>query len=408
MQYRKSDSSKKTNRTRRLRLLSLVVGAFIVVIAVLVVMNLAASQADGASTEDQGKEKTESTENAKAQADGEEQAEGDSEGEGDGEEKDEKAPVPVEIAAIEPGTVSAYISSTANLVAEFEVKVLAEVEGRVLTLHVEEGDRVRQGQVLATLVPDDEQISVKKAQLRESNARLAHRRAKDLVEKELISLEEYDKLEIEYGIAQQELAEAEWALSKTSIRAPFRGRLTQRMTQMGQHVQVGDELFQVTDFESLITRIYLPERDVLGLTEGREVRIRLNAAPDVAFAGHIRQISPIVDTATGTIKITVAALEPSDGVRPGSFVTVDIVRETRSDTLLIPREAVLRELQKAHVFVASSDVAEKRAVTLGLEEGDYIEALTGVEAGESVIVAGQGGLKDGSPVKVLDGQESTS
>lgn len=316
--------------------------------------------------------------------------------------------MPVEVAAIEPGSVSAYISSTANLVAEFEVKVLAEVEGRVLTLHVEEGDLVRKGQVLATLVPDDEKISVKKAQLKESNARLAHRRAQDLVEKELISQEEYDKLEIEYSITQQELAEAEWALSKTSIRAPFKGRLTQRMTQMGQHVQVGDELFQVTDFDSLITRIYLPERDVLGLTEGREVRIRLNAAQDVAFAGYIRQISPIVDTATGTIKITVEALEPAAGVRPGSFVTVDIVRETRSDALLIPREAVLRELQKAHVFVASSDVAEKRTVTLGLEEGDYIEALTGVEAGENVIVAGQGGLKDGSPVKVLDGQESTS
>jgi len=406
MQSRKSESSKKTNRTRKLRLLSLVVGAFVVVVGLLVVMNLVATQADGASTENQESDSAALEENAEAGADGEEPAEGEEEGEG--EDKEKKAPVPVEVVAIEPGSVSAYISSTANLVAEFEVKVLAEVGGRVLTLHAEEGDRVRKGQILATLVPDDEQINVKKAQLKESNARLAYERAKDLVAKELISQEEYDKLEIEYRIAEQEMAEAEWALAKTSIRAPFSGQLTQRMTQVGQHVQIGDELFQVTDFDTLITRIYLPERDVLGLTAGREVRIRLNAAQEVAFGGRIRQISPIVDTATGTIKITVEADEHPADVRPGSFITVDIVRETRSDALLVPREAVLRELQKAHVFVASDSVAEKRAVTLGLEEGDFVEALAGVEAGESVIVAGQGGLKDGSPVKVLDAQGSSS
>ena len=405
MQFRKNDSSPKTNRSRRLTFLSLIVGAFIIVVGTLVVLNLGASQADGASTQDQSDDSTESSGDTDAQADDEDQVEGE---ESEGEEKDEKAPVPVEVAAIEPGTVSAYISSTANLVAEFEVRVLAEVEGRVSTLHAEEGDLVRKGQILANLVPADEQISVKKAQLKVSNARLAHERAQDLVDKELISREEYDKLEIDHGIAKQELAEADWALSRTVIRAPFSGRLTQRMTQVGQHVQVGDELFQVTDFDPLITRIYLPERDVLGLTEGREVRIRLNAADEVAFAGRIRQISPVVDTATGTIKITVEASAPPAGVRPGSFVTVDIVRETRADTLLVPREAVLRELQKAHVFVASDNVAEKRAVTLGLEEGDFVEALTGVQAGETVIVAGQGGLKDGSAVKVLDNQASTS
>ena len=72
------------------------------------------------------------------------------------------------------------------------------------------------------------------------------------------------------------------------------------MIQVGQHVQISDELFQVTDFDPLIARIYLPERDIIGLNEGREVRILLNADASVRFTGRIRQISPIVDTATGT------------------------------------------------------------------------------------------------------------
>ncbi|MGB5816519.1 MAG: efflux RND transporter periplasmic adaptor subunit [Thermoanaerobaculia bacterium] len=399
-----SDPSEKSpeSRSRRskLRLLSALIGIVIVAVVGVAVMNMVTSKANGADTETTGAEGKDQTE-AK---DGEEK-----EGDEEGEEENGKAPVPVEVAQIGVGSVSAYISSTANLVAENDVKVLAEAEGRVATLLVEEGDAIRKGQLLATLVQDDKEIRLKKAQLTESNARLAFERAKDLVEKELISQEEFDKLSIDYEIAGQELAESQWAKDRTEIRSPFTGKVTQRMIQVGQHVQISDELFQVTDFDPLIARIYLPERDIIGLNEGREVRILLNADASVRFTGRIRQISPIVDTATGTVKVTVEANgDTPSQVRPGSFVTINIVRETRADTLLVPREAVIRELQKAHVFIAAGELAVKRDVTLGLEEGDYVEALTGLVEGDQVIVAGQGGLKDGSPVKILGAEEATT
>ena len=375
------------------RWLSLAVAVLLLTAGAVTLMNVSAARANGASTAEESADTSESTEATEKDSGDEKKGE---------EEGDEaKTPVPVEVASVSEGSVSAYTSSTANLVAENEVKVLSEVEGRVLTLRVEEGDWVKNGQVLATLVRDDEEIAFKKAQLQETNARAAFDRATELVERELISREEFDKLTIDYEIAGQELAEAEWALKKTTIIAPFTGRVTARMTQLGQHVRPGDELFQVTDFDPLVARIYLPERDVLGLEEGRDVQLRLDAADEVYFAGRISQICPIVDTSTGTVKVTVEATDPPKQVRPGSFVTVNIVRETHPAALLLPREAVLRELQKAHVYVAADDVAEKRAVTLGLEEGDLIEVISGVEAGDRVIVTGQGGLKDGSAVKIL-------
>ncbi len=387
------EAKNDTGRGKKLwRWLSLTVAVLLLAAGTVTMMSVRAARANEAST---AEDNADTSETAEATADSGEEKEGEEEGD------DAKTPVPVEVAAVSEGTVSAYISSTANLVAENEVKVLSEVEGRVLTLRVEEGDWVKNGQVLASLVRDDEQIAFKKAQLKETNARAAFDRAKELVDRELISREEFDKLSIDYEIAGQELAEAEWALKKTTIVAPFSGRVTARMTQLGQHVRPGDELFQVTDFNPLIARIYLPERDVLGLEEGRTVQIRLDAADQVSFAGRIRQISPVVDTSTGTVKLTVEATEPPKEVRPGSFVTVNIVRETHPEALLVRREAVLRELQKAHVFVAEDDIAEKRSVTLGLEEGDLIEVISGVEAGDQVIVAGQGGLKDGSAVKIL-------
>ncbi len=323
------------------------------------------------------------------------------------EDAKEKSPIPVSVAAIATGAVSSYISSTANLVPENEVKVLAEAEGRVAELLVEEGYRVARGQVLAQLAKDDAEITLKKAQVRLENARINFERAQQEVASNLISREQYDKDYLDHQIAQQELAEAQWRLDKTTIRAPFGGRVTERFMKPGQHIRPGDQLFTVSDFDPLIAKIFLPEKDVFGLKEGRDVRITLKANDATRFHGRIRQISPVVDTATGTVKVTIEAAAPPAEVRPGAFVTIDIVRETRPQAILVPREAVIRELQDAYVFVVNGGVAEKRTVSLGLEEGGRIEALSGVKAGEQVIVAGQGGLKQGSPIKVLASPEAS-
>lgn len=322
-------------------------------------------------------------------------------------EAEKKAPIPVRSVAVEQERISSYISATANLVAENEVKVIAEWEGRLEKLAVEEGDRVATGQVLARLVQKDGEIALSKAKVRAENARIKHDRAKKLSEQQLLSPDEFEKVTLESQIAQQELAEAEWNLEKTSIRAPFAGVITQRMAQPGQHIRPGDELFIVTDFDPLIARVYLPEKDVLALDEGRSVRVALKADESVSVEGRIRQISPVVDTATGTVKVTIEAVDAPAQVRPGAFVRVDVVRESRPLALLLPKEAVVHELQKTYVFVAKDGVAEKRAITLGLEEGVKVEATQGLAAGEQVIIAGQGGLKDGAAIQLLGTTEKT-
>jgi len=317
------------------------------------------------------------------------------------EDADETTAIPVEVAEIISGPVASYITATANLVPEDQVKVLAEAEGRVVTLEAEEGDRVSRGQVLAALDRDEAEIELAKAKVRATNARLAWERAQDTMEQGLIAREEFDRLTMEFEVAKQEVAEAEWRLSRTVIRAPFTGVVTERFINLGQHLRPGDEVFSVADFDPLIARIYLPEKDVLTLEEGRPVGMVLAADSSFRFDGRIRQISPVVDTATGTVKVTVEATSTPPQVRPGAFVSVEIVRERRDAAVLLPRESVIRELRAAHVFVTNGDTAEKRSVTLGIEEGEVIEAVTGVEPGENVIVAGQGGLKSGAKVKIL-------
>lgn len=344
-----------------------------------------AAAADGAATAEQT-------------ADGDEA--GDEAGDGDA-----KAPIPVELAAVERGDVATYLTATTNLVAEGEVKILAEVEGRVERVSTDEGRYVEKGQVLAHLARQDAEIALEKARVQEQNARTVYNRGLELSKDELISAEDLDRRRLDHELAQQERKEAEWRLSRTEIRAPISGRVSLRSTQVGQHVRPGDELFQITDFDPLIARIYLSERDVLNLSPGRPVEMSLDAAPDVAFRGRIRQIAPVVDTATGTVKVTLEAAETPPQVRPGSFVTVKVIRERREGVVVLPRDAVLRELKQAHVFVAEGEGddlhAVRREVTLGLEDGDRVQAVAGLDAGERLVVAGQGALSDGAAIRTL-------
>lgn len=321
---------------------------------------------------------------------------------------DKKAPVPVNVEEVATGRVSSYLTATANLAAEDDVKVLAEVEGRVAQVLVEEGMRVSRGQPLALLARDDAEIALNKAGLKAANTGLAHERASRALHEDLMSRQDFDKAKMDDEIARQEKAEAQWRLEKTTIRAPFAGRVTARAVTTGQHVRPADHLFTVTDFDPLIARIYLPERDMAGLEEGREVRITLKADETAQCRGRIRQISPVVDPATGTVKLTIEAVAPQASLRPGSFVTIDIVRETHERALLVPREAVVRDLADAYVFVARGETAERRTIAVGLEEGGRVEALSGLKAGEQVIVAGQGGLKEGQIIKVISAAEAST
>jgi membrane fusion protein (multidrug efflux system) len=312
----------------------------------------------------------------------------------------EREPPTVAVAQAETGPISAYITATANLVAEQEVQILAEAEGKVIELLVEEGTAVRKGERLLRIEREASELAVEKADLGLRNASANLERAESLWQQKLLSTQERDKARFDRDLARSNLTEARYRLGKTDVVAPFAGRVTLRKAQLGQTLKLGDELLVLADFDPLVARIFLPEREVLDLRVGQEAQLALKAREDVRFLGRIRQISPIVDTASGTVKVTVEALEPPPSVRPGTFVSVGIVQETRPRAVLVPRTAVVRELQEAYVYVVEGTQARKRAVDVGLEEAGRLEITKGLEGGEQVVTSGQGALKDQAAVKI--------
>ncbi len=312
----------------------------------------------------------------------------------------EKEPPIVAVQKVEKGTISAYISATANLVAEQEVKIVAEAEGKVVELLVQEGTPVRRGQTLLLIDREASAIAVEKADLGLRNTASNLERSELLWGQKLLSTQDLDKARFDRELARTNLTEARYRLQKTTVVAPFDGRVTERKVQLGQTLKLGDELMSVADFSPLVARIFLPEREVLDLEVGQKVQLALKAREDVRFLGRIQQISPVVDTASGTVKVTVEAVAPPASVRPGGFVSVGVVLEAHTDALLVPRQALIRELQETYVYVADGLVAKKRVVQAGLEEGDKVEITSGLKAGEQVITSGQGALKDQAAIKI--------
>jgi len=316
----------------------------------------------------------------------------------EGERKEEA--VPVEVAALERGAIEAVLRFSSNLEAERDVQVFAEAPRRVTKLLVEEGDSVRKGQVLVRLQDEEQRSAVAKKEILLRQSRRDFERHKDLYAQKLVTEQMYN--DAAYVVEQNEiaLADARRELGYTEVRAPIAGIVTERMVNLGDHVTVNQELFRIVDFDSIVARIYVPEKELASLRVGQQARLRADALGGVLFKGSIDRISPVVDPGTGTLKVTVATPR-QEGLRPGMYVEVELVIAVHDDALLVPKRALVYDNDQVFVFRLGDERRVKRLkVAPLLEAADFIEPAGGLQTGDQIVVAGQSGLKDGGLVKL--------
>lgn len=309
--------------------------------------------------------------------------------------------VPVQVEVPSRGTVSAALVASSTLETEQQADVLAKTDGLVVRMLVDEGANVAKGQVLAELEDADKTIALQQARLKAEASKREYERAQRSHQDQLISQQDFERLRSTHDLALADVESAALSLSYTKIVAPFGGRIVDRVVVQGRHIKSGEKLFTIANLTPLVARVFLPEKDVAGLRLGQTAELVLDAAGGQRLPGRVTRISPVVDTSTGTIKVTVEALALTPSARPGSFTSVRIVTDTHKDALLVPKAAVVREDSSDYLFVADGSRARRCKVKLGLPSDGRIEVVAGLSGRESVIVAGQGSLKDGARVDVL-------
>ncbi|MEM8964302.1 MAG: efflux RND transporter periplasmic adaptor subunit [Acidobacteriota bacterium] len=318
---------------------------------------------------------------------------------------------PAVLVRVEPVArteMAALYSTSATLRAEKIATVTARTRGVVEALMVEEGDRVRSGQVLAELENDEQTIAAARAKAEFDTQQAELERAERLFEQELIAEEGFQQTRRDMVDAKHLSELADLELSRTQIRAPFSGVILERHLDVGNTVSDGTAVYTLADAGRLLADVNVPERNVARLAPGQTVRLTPDAGEEQVEA-KIERIAPAVDAETGTVKVTLIVPGGGDAdLRPGSFVRSDIVTDVRPEALVVPRSALVAEGRRWLIYRVAEDgvSAEQVEIELGYENGDKVEVATTVgdgapiTYGDRIVVSGAGALSAGSQLNI--------
>jgi len=320
---------------------------------------------------------------------------------GDSDEE-ETPPIPVETNTPVRGDVVAVYSGTAPIEALAEADVIAKVEGEIREVLVEEGDEVTEGQVLARLDGDRLRLELNESRARLRKMQRDFERNKDLRGKGLLSEGDFEKLQYDLEALQASYNLASLELDYTQIKAPIDGVISERYIKLGNTIRVNDPLYKVTGLDPLVAYLHVPEREYRQLAAGQPVAIDIDALADQRIIAAVTRVSPIVDPATGTFKLTIEIHDEARIIKPGMFGRMSIIYDRHENVLQIPRSAIIEELGKESVFVVEDGKAVRRPVQTGYGENGMIEISDGLLDTDNVITVGQVGLKPDATVTVIN------
>jgi RND family efflux transporter MFP subunit len=360
------------------------------------------------------------------------------------------APIPVHIAVAKPmdqagaPVAASILDATGYVVARRQAAVASKITGKMVELNIEEGDRVKLGQIIARL--DDSNIRASlnaalaqqayaKAGLAETrvnltNAERDYTRQKSLLTGHFVSQAAVDNSQtsldalraqlvtqqVNIQVAERNVQLAERNLDDTIVRAPFAGVVIAKSAQVGEIVSplsagggfTRTGIGTIVDMDSLEVEVDVNEAYIGRVQPGQAVQSTLNAYPDWKIPSHVIAIIPTADRAKATVKVRIGLDLKDARIVPDMGVRVSFLEESkpvgqdqpRPSGVLIPREAARTENNQEVVFVFSDGKAQRRTVTLGGNVGDSRQVQGGVGAGESVILDPPAGLKDGAAVRL--------
>jgi RND family efflux transporter MFP subunit len=361
-------------------------------------------------------------------------------------------PRSVRVAPVTTGSISRTIEVNGTLAAQDEVVVAFKVAGRIERLNVDLGDVVKSGQIVASLDKTDFRLAVSQAEaaLQQARARLGlpltgesdaihlqatplvlqakaaleearlrRDRAKQMMEQQLIAPADFDTADANFQIADGRYQDAtdeirnrqaalvqrktEWELAKqmlsdTDLRAPIDGAILHRTGSIGQYVAPGTAVVTVVRMHPLRLQLPVPERAASGVRVGQDIVLSLENDTQT-YRGHVTRLSPAIDPLNRTLMVEASIPNQNSRLKPGSFVRASLVTQHGEEALFIPASSLVVFAGIEKVFLVEQGKSVERLIRTGRRDGDRIEVLEGLSAGDRVVVE-PGSLVGGLPVTV--------
>ena len=283
---------------------------------------------------------------------------------------------------------------TATVQADVVNKISPAMPARIRKIYVEVGDRVRKGQTLVTL--DKTNLSQSETQI--ANLERDLQRYKELYEVGGISKQQIEQLEVQLEVAKSTSSNLS---ENTTLTSPINGIVTQRNYDSGD-MPAAMHILQIEDFNPVKLLINVSENLYTKISKGMDVKVLMDVYPDEEFTGKVTLIHPTINQASHTFPIEIQIKNSDSRIRPGMFARVNINFGSK-ENILVPDASVMKQTgsNDRHVFVIKDGKADKKVITIGQHLGDYYEVISGVEAGDEIVVAGASRLSDNQEVEIV-------
>ncbi|MDX9972785.1 MAG: efflux RND transporter periplasmic adaptor subunit [FCB group bacterium] len=328
----------------------------------------------------------------------------------------EAALIPVQAEKPTRGDITQVLETNARIIAERRVDVTSEGMGKCIALFAEEGQSVKQGEVLVELDKQEALAALNQAEVQVRQQLAAFDRAKKMYEGGIGPLIDFENARFAYeqSVASRDLQKVQ--LDNMTIRAPISGVVTRKNVQLGMLVTSGTPVYSIVDPTSYVLAINPPERDLPRLTVGQEAKVAIDALPGEEFAVKVSRVNPSVEN--GTVK-AMLAFDPEalPRLKEGAFARVALVMDVHRNALLVPKDAVLEENGRQFVYVVepgpavAGDAPEDRMVArradieTGFDNSASVEVVSGLDDNSLVTVVGQHTLKSGAEVVVTRAED---
>ncbi len=328
------------------------------------------------------------------------------------------------VARVYPSQSFTLLNASGYIVAQRKAAVASKATGRLEWLGVEEGSKVRTGEVIARLENRDVLASTDQAVAGVNNAiadladaQQNYGRMKELREKGYVAQSELDSADTRLKRSQAAVAGAEAALRSaeiaveyTLIRAPFDAVVLTKnadvgdiVTPLGAAANAKASVVTIADMSSLQVEVDVSESNLSKVKKGQPCEIQLDALPDDRFRGAVHMIVPTADRSKASVMVKVRFVERDPRVLPEmsarvAFLDREVTRDEESPRTAVNPAALVSRNGKQSVFVVQDNRAVETVVTLGEKIGDSIEVRDGLKPGEKVVMNPAKKLKNGSPV----------
>jgi len=328
---------------------------------------------------------------------------------------------PVKVFKVRRERITEKITYTGTIEALNKINITPEVGGKIAVIHVQEGDRVAKGQLLAELETESIRLQLKQAEAAVAVAEASHadalrnkERMDRLIKENAVSEQQREKIQLAFDAASAQLEQARaglnlarYALDVSLMTAPYAGVVASKNAEVGDVINPmmggfgggAGGVLTLMDYSKVKIAVGISSEDIGRISKGQGAVLRVGSQPGRDFRGVVRVVNLTADPQSKKFGVEVVIDNPDGVLRPGTFGDLVFEVQSHENALVVPQIAVL---ENGYVFVVEGNKAVKKTVALGIQNTTMIEVLDGLAEGDTVVVEGNFGLEEGAALQVLE------